>query len=159
MAQGSVPGWGSEIPQAAWHGQKERKKKRIGPRQALHAWMQGWLHFRGTLRYMNYIADGNVNVITTLETGLAVLFKTKTEWIYHVNTQFHVWVFIPEKGSLVFIQQLEHQHSRQPSLYASLYTSHQTGNCSNVPSRLNCSTCLVHPCHGIWLSNKKGVNY
>ena len=38
---------------------------------------QRWVHFRATLRHMNYIADGNVNVITTLETGLAVLFKTK----------------------------------------------------------------------------------
>ena len=34
-----------------------------------------------------------------------------------MNTQFHVWVFILVKGSLVFIQQLEHQYSWQLSIY------------------------------------------
>ena len=77
MAQGSVPGWGTEIPQVAWHGQKERKKKKRLVLFSPCMLEQRWVHFRATLRHMNYIADGNVNVITTLETGLAVLFKTK----------------------------------------------------------------------------------
>ena len=29
MAQGLIPGQGTEIPQAIWHGQKEKKRKEI----------------------------------------------------------------------------------------------------------------------------------
>lgn len=68
------------------------KKGKIGPSglACLNARVNS---LQGTLRYMNYIADGNVNVITTLETGLAILFKTKKNG-FIMNTRFHVWVFI-----------------------------------------------------------------
>ena len=28
---GSIPGWGTKIPQAMWHGRKKKKKKRHKP--------------------------------------------------------------------------------------------------------------------------------
>ena len=33
---GSIPGWGTKIPQAMWHGRKKKKKKDINLIQSQH---------------------------------------------------------------------------------------------------------------------------
>ena len=81
---GTIPGWGTEIPQATWQGQKEKKKKNQQHRSLLKKWMYTFNPAISVWKFILLLADENYS--RNLDHSGTGLYSPP------VGLHFHLWV-------------------------------------------------------------------